>query len=171
VSSTFRVDYVDAAFVALLNDKLPAAYAAELGVDRKSIDIDSLGEKDFNAKGQLTMRPPSVRLRYMGSAYQSTHDNQRLTYQPAHVYELLAFESSLRSKADQRRQTLVLVSCILDQLAGARLDLQDGSKAGPISIQSVELVEADQGPIDQLYAVRVSMDGFAQFSGVNRNTN
>lgn len=171
MSSTFRIDYTDTALLALLRDKLPAAYAIELGKPRVAVDIDALGDDDYNEQGQLVMRPPSVRMHFLEAPYQSVHDNQRLTYQAAHIYELLAFESSLRSKSDQRAQTLVLVNVILDQLAGARLDLADGSKAGPIGILGVDLLTTESGPVDQLYSIKISMDGFAQYSGVNRNTN
>jgi hypothetical protein len=82
-------------------------------------------------------------------------------------FEILCFESSLRSKADERKQTLVLVATVQDQLAGARLTLADGSKTMPVTIKSVALVETDEGPVDQLFSLVVQVDGIAQFSGAN----
>jgi len=164
VSSTFRVDYVEAALLALLRANLAAAYG-------NKVQIDSLGDDDFNDDGRLVLQPPSIRVRFAAAEYDTLRDNQRLTYQAGVPFELLCFESSLRSKADERKQTLVLVATVQDQLAGARLTLADGSKSGPITMKSVALVDTDQGPVDQLFSIIVVVEGFAQFSGVNANAN
>jgi hypothetical protein len=160
VSSTFRIDYVEKALIALLLDVLPSAYGSK-------VQVESLGDADFNADGQLTLRPPCIRVRYLGADYDPLHDNKRLTYQPKQQFELLCFESSLRSKTDQRRQTLVLVATVQDQIAGARLTLADGSKTMPITLVAVRLVDTDEGPVDQLYSVVFGVEAIAQFSGAN----
>jgi phage gp37-like protein len=160
VSSTFRIDYVEAALLALLNTKLAAAYGGK-------VQIDSLGDKDFDDDGRLVLQPPAVRLRFAGADYENLRDNQRLTYEAAIPFELLCFESSLRSKADERKQTLVLVATVQDQLAGARLVLADGSKTMPIEMKSISLVAAESGPVDQLFSIIVLVKGIAQFSGSN----
>jgi hypothetical protein len=160
VSSTFRIDYVEAALLGLLNSNLAAAYGAK-------VQIDSLGDKDFDEEGRLVLQPPSVRVRFAGADYDNLRDNQRLTYEAGLPFELLCFESSLRSKADERKQTLVLVATVQDQLAGARLVLADGSKTMPITMKSVSLVAAESGPVDQLFSVVVLVNGIAQFSGAN----
>lgn len=160
MSSTFRIDYVEAALLGLLNSNLAAAYGAK-------VQIDSLGDKDFDEEGRLVLQPPSVRVRFAGADYDNLRDNQRLTYEAGLPFELLCFESSLRSKADERKQTLVLVATVQDQLAGARLVLADGSKTMPITMKSVSLVAAESGPVDQLFSVVVLVNGIAQFSGAN----
>jgi hypothetical protein len=160
VSSTFRIDYVESALIALLTSNLSTAYGAK-------VQIDSLGDKDFDDDGRLVLQPPSVRVRFAAATYDNLHDNQRLTYQSGMPFEILCFESSLRSKADERKQTLVLVATVQDQLAGARLTLADGSKTMPVTIKSVALVETDEGPVDQLFSLVVQVDGIAQFSGAN----
>jgi hypothetical protein len=167
MSTTFRVDYVEAALLALLNAGMPAAYATELSVASAPIDINSLGDEDFNEDGQLVLNPPSMRLRFLGAPYNNLRDSRRLTYQTEPNYELWCYESSLRSKADERKQTLVLVSVAVDQLAGARINLQDGAKSMPITIVDVRLVETQQGPVDQLFSILFAVEGIAQFSGVN----
>lgn len=168
MSTTFRIDYVEAALLQLMRTNLSTAYATELGVDLAPVDIDSLGDEDFNAQGQLVLNPPSVRLRFRGAPYNNLHDSRRLTYQSEPNFELLCFESSLRSKADERKQTLVLTAVATDQLAGARLNLQDGSKSMPITVVDVVLAEGEDGqPVDQLFAIRFIVEGIAQFSGVN----
>lgn len=160
MSSSFRIDYVEAALLALLNSNLAAAYGTK-------VNIDSLGDKDFDDDGRLVLQPPSVRVRFAGAEYENLHDNQRLTYEGGLPFEMLCFESSLRSKADERRQTLVLVATVQDQLAGARLVLADGSKTMPIEMKSVSLVASEEGPVDQLFSIVVLVKGIAQFSGAN----
>lgn len=167
MSTTFRIDYVEAALLALLTSNLPGAYATTLGVASAPIDIDSLGDNDFNEDGQLVLNPPSVRLRFSVAGYNTLRDSRRLTYQAEPQFEVLCFESSLRSKADERKQTLVLVGVVQDQLSGARLDLADGSKSMPITLGRLALVETEQGPVDQLFSQAITVEGISQFSGVN----
>lgn len=171
MSSAFRIDYVEAALLQLLNSALPAAYATALGAASASINIDSLGDEDFDAEGQLVLQPPSIRVRFIGDDFNTLKDNQRLTYQAVPQFELLCFESSLRDKADERRQTLILVSVVLDQLAGARINLADGSKTQPVTIEDVRLIEGASAGVDQLFSIRIGIEGFAQFSGANANPN
>jgi hypothetical protein len=113
------------------------------------------------------LQPPAVRLRFKGAGYKSARDNSRVTYEATLPFELLCYEENLRSPADQRKATLVLVSALQDQLAGARLTLQDGAKTQPITMVAVDLVATDDGPVDQLFAVSIEVNGFAQFGGPN----
>jgi len=160
MNTTFRIDYVEAALLQLLNANLAAAYGAP-------VDIDSLGDNDFDENGRLALRPPSIRVRFGVADYDPLHDSRRLTYQANPQFEVLCFESSLRSKADERRQTLILVGVVQDQLSGARLNLADGSKSMPLTLGRVALVETEEGPVDQLFSIGVTVEGIAQFSGVN----
>lgn len=158
--SQFRIDQCEAALITLLSANLPAEYGAQ-------VDVESLGDKDFDDDGRLTLQPPALRVRFAGAKYDNLRDNRRLSYQATLNYEVLCFESSLRSRADERTQTLALVAAVLDQLAGARLLLADGSKTMPIGVTGVALVETDQGPVDQLFSVLVEVEGIAQFNGAN----
>ena len=161
MSGTFRISAVQGALIHLLREALQREYSM-------SVNVESLGSKDFNEDDTLVLDPPAVRVRYLGGRFATTHDNKRLTYQVPHVFEILVFESSLQGKAEEREQTLILVDAILDQLAGARLQLEpDGGTSMPVTIESIELVITEQGPVDQLYSIRVSAEGFAQYSGVN----
>ncbi len=160
MSSNFRIDQVEAALLSLLTAGMPAAYGAQ-------VDVKSLGDKDFDDQGRLVLQPPALRERFIDAQMNNLRDNQRLTYQSVHNFEILCYESSLRSRADERNQTLVLVASVVDQLAGARLLLADGTKSMPVTVKSVGLVEVDQGPVDQLFSVAIAVEGIAQFSGVN----
>jgi phage gp37-like protein len=158
--SKFQIADVEAALIALLNSSLPVAYGT-------SVDIDSIGDKDFLDDGTLTLQPPSVRVRFAGAKYNNLRDNQRLSYEATLLFEIMCFESSLRSKADERLQTLQLVQVIQDQLAGARLALADGTSSMPLELDSVSPVITETGPVDQLYAIVFAVNGIAQFSGAN----
>lgn len=167
--SQFRIDYVEAALIALLKSAMPAAYGT---VDAPvSVDVNSVNSKDFNAQGQLALKPPSLRIQFSDSDYSNLRDNQRLTYQAGLLFDVLCFESSLRSKADERLQILGLVAVALNQLAGARLALADGTRSMPLEIKRVSLVIPDDGgPVDQLFAITVLISGIAQFDGPNGGT-
>lgn len=163
--SQFQISYVEAALISLLNSMMPAAYSAQGG--STSIDIDSIGDRDFNAQGQLALRPPSMRVRFGGSEYSNLRDNQRLTYEAGMPFDIMCFESNLRSKKDERIAILVLVEVAVNQLAGARLALQDGTSTMPLTLKSVSPVVTDDGPVDQLFSITVLVNGIAQFDGPN----
>jgi hypothetical protein len=164
--SQFRIDYVEGALITLLKTVMPTAYGT---VDAPVlVDINSVNSKDFNAQGQLALKPPSIRVQFGDANFADLRDNQRLTYQTGMLFDVLCFESSLRSKADERLQSLVLVAVVHNQLAGARLTLADGTRSMPIALKRVSLVIPDDGgPVDQLYAITISVEGIAQFNGPN----
>lgn len=163
MTGSARIDYIEAALMALLQGSaMQTAYGAP-------IDVQSLGSSDFDEKGRLVLQPPSLRVRFMGTAFPNLRDNQRLTCEAQHLFEIWCFESSRRSLEDERLQTLVLVATVENQLAGARLTLTDGTTTLPISLKGVALIEDDKLPIDQYYAVRIQIEGPAQFDGPNAN--
>lgn len=162
--SQFQTNQVIVALVSLLQAVMPAAY-------NSAVDIDTLGDEDFDENGQLVLSPPSIRVRYQETHFNNLRDNRRLTYQATNQVEVLCFESSLASKADERAQTMALVVAVLDQLAGARLSLADGSTSMPISIRSCGLVVTEDGPVDQLMSIGISIEGIAQFDGPNAGAN
>jgi hypothetical protein len=164
--SQFKIDQVEGALIALLNSAMPAAYGT---VDAPvAINVNTVNSKDFNAQGQLAIKPPSMRVQFAEASFANLKDNQRLTYEAGLDFDILCYESSLRSKADERLQTLGLVDVALNQLAGARLALSDGTSTMPIEIRRVSLViPNDGGPVDQLFAITILIKGIAQYNGPN----
>lgn len=162
--SQFQPNQVIASLVTLLRTVMPAAYNG-------AIDIDTLGDEDFDENGQLVLSPPSMRVRYRETNFNNLRDNRRLTYQATNQIEVLCFESSLAGKADERAQTMALVVVALNQLAGARLALADGTSSMPITIRSCGLVVTEEGPVDQLMAIGILVEGIAQFDGPNAGAN
>lgn len=165
--SQFQIDQVEAALLTMLSAGMPAAYGAALDIGTKNVDVDAIGDRDFNEKGDLVLRAPAIRVQFLTAKYNNLRDNQRLTYQAGMSFDVLCFEESLRSKKDRRKQTLILTAVVQDQLAGARLALSDGSSSGPVEINSVSLQVPETGPVDQLFAITITVPGIAQFSGAN----
>lgn len=160
MNNLFRIDDVETSLVTLLQTTMTTAYGA-------NVDVDSLGDKDFDDEGTLVLRTPAVRALFLGAPYKPTHDNLRLTYEQSLDYDIFCFEQSLRSKADERLQTLNLVAVLLEQVVGARLTLTNGQRTMPITLRGVNLMANASGPVDQAYVVSVSIEAIAQFSGVN----
>jgi hypothetical protein len=166
--SQFQISQVEAALISLLKTVMPAAYQTAIGAAALPVlNIDSLGEKDFDAEGQLVLKPPSIRVRFDRVKRETLRDNQRLTYQTKAGFDVLCYESSLRSKADERLQTLQLVQVVENQLAGARLALADGTSSMPCALGSTYLVAESSGSVDQLFCVEVVAEGIQQYDGPN----
>jgi hypothetical protein len=169
-SSQFPIDNVEAALIALLSatiaPELPAAYGTP--DESIAVDVDSTNQRDFNGSGQLVLKPPSIRVEFGDASFSNLRDNQRLTYESGLLFDVLCYERNLRSKAEARLKTLILVRVVLNQLAGARLALADGTSSMPLELRGVSLVlPDDDGPVDQLFAVHVLVKGIAQFDGPN----
>ena len=166
--SQFQVSYVESALIALLQSVMTTVYNEVVNPPTPiAVNIAALGDKDFDAEGQLVLKPPSIRTRFDRTKRETLRDNQRLTYQAKTAFDVLCFESSLRSKADERLQTLQLVQLVENQLAGARLALQDGTSSMPITLGSTYLVAESSGAVDQLFCVEVIVEGIQQYDGPN----
>lgn len=160
-SQVHIVDVKDA-LVALLASTLAGAYGTP-------VDVKSIGKRDFSDDGAITMRPPAVRVRYAGTDRDPLHDNQRLTYQKKLTFEAWCFDSNKRSAAAERDLCAQLAESVEDQLAGARLNLADGSKTLPITLTNTTPLMDMQDPTDQLYIVEFVVEGLAQYTGANAN--
>lgn len=153
---------VEAAILTLLPARLKISYG-------KNVDVAPIGGKDFDEDGQLVLKSPAVRLYFAGATYDPLRDNQRLTMEAELMWDLICFEESLKSRADERTKTLELLAVVEDEIAGARLLLSAGVYTQPTRIVSIKPVMDAVGPVDQCYAVTIAVSGIAQFSGVNAN--
>jgi hypothetical protein len=169
--SQFMVTQVESALIALLNSTMPAAYNLALHpVDpppAAGIDIDALGGKDFDENGMLALKSPAMRVEFGGCEYNPLRDNQRLTYEAGMPFDVICFVGSLKSKASERDRTLLLVQAAVNQLAGARLALSDGTFSMPLTLTAVSKVQDRGGPVDQAFAITVLVNGIAQYNGPN----
>lgn len=162
MATKMQPNLVEAAILALLPARLKISFG-------KNVDVAPIGGRDFDDDGQLVLKSPSVRLYFAGATYDPLRDNQRLTSEAELMWDLICFEESLKSKADERTKSLELLSVVADEMAGARLLLSAGVYTLPTRIVAIKPVEDAAGPVDQCYAVTIAISGIAQFSGVNAN--
>ena len=155
-----QLDQVETAIITLGTAALKAAYSQQ-------IDVDSIGQKDFNDGGDLIISPPCVRIRFAGAEYNALRDNQKLTYEGKPVWEFWCFEENLRSKAEERLDTLKLVTAVQDTFTGARLPLDGGYRTEPMELLSVLPAMDENAVVTQFYIVSFRVNGIAQFSGAN----
>jgi hypothetical protein len=158
--SKMEINDVENAAVALFQATLQNAYS-------KSVDVKTIGKRDFSDDGAITLKAPAVRIRFAGAEYDPLRDNQRLTYEAEMAFEAWCFDVNLRSQAEARLACEALAMALADQVAGARLKLQDGTLTQPITLKSVEPLMSEEDPADQLYIVIFTVKGIAQFSGQN----
>lgn len=162
MATKVQIHLVEAALLALLPARLKISYG-------KNVTVSPIGGKDFDDDGQLVLKSPAVRTHFKGAEYAPLRDIQRLTTEAELNWDIICFEESLKSKADERTKTLELIAVVQDELAGARLQISDGVYTQPTRIVSVLPVMDAVGPVDQCYAITIAVSGIAQFSGVNAN--
>ena len=170
VPSQFMIDQVEGALIALLTTTVPAPYGLSVLADGPPIpiDVNTVNSQDFNAEGQLAINPPAQRVQFSDAEYGNLRDNQRLTYEAGLLFNIGCFVENLYSKAEERKSMLGLVGVTLNQLAGARLALADGTSSMPIELKRVSLVvNDDDGPVTQFFVITVLVKGIAQFNGPN----
>lgn len=156
--SAFPIDQISQAMVAL-GSTLPT-------FDGEAIDIAELGGNDFSDEGDLKLISPSVRIRLATAAYKAK-ESQKLTYQGGIQFAALCFSENLRSRSDERLDTMRLLAQVLDCFTGARLKLTDGGWTEPLELLSVSPVMNDGIVIDQYYMAVWNIGVLAQFPGPN----
>ncbi len=162
MATKVQIHLVEAALLALLPARLKISYA-------KNVDVQNISGKDFDDDGQLVLKSPAVRIRFGSEHMDALRDSQRLTMEAEQLWDAVCYEESLKSKADERTRSLVLLGTVKDELAGTRLLLEAGVYTLPIRLVGVSQVIDAAGPVDQCYAVTFAVSGIAQFSGVNAN--
>jgi hypothetical protein len=134
-----------------------------------SVSVATVGEQDINDSDELVFRAKSVRVMFDDTQYSDTGDNQGLTYNAVHKFLIFCAGEDLRSKEAQRKASLALVRQVLNQVVGARLSLEDGSKSEPVYPTGTgKFMQEDLGTV---YIVGIGVPGIAQFTGPNANQN
>ena len=129
------------------------------------VDVGSIGDNEIDDNDQLVFDPPCVRTRHAGTQYAGGLDNQQLNYNASHIFEVWCVAENLRSKEEQRGDTETLLGTVIQQLAGARLVLTDGSESEPIRL--VDVRDFPQDLVGLIYILRVAVPGIAQFPRTN----
>jgi len=157
-----QITAVEKALLDLLPRRLKVSYG-------QNVDVQTLGGTDFDDNGQLVLKSPAVRLHFNSAAYGDARDNTKTTQGVDLLFSAFCRHESLRSLAKFRSQTLELVGALSDELAGARLLLEDGSRTEAIGLTGVNQALDVAGPVDQVYALSFTVSGIATFSGINRD--
>ena len=147
----------------VLPDDVEQALLAALAAHLSGINIGAISLEDFGDDGQLVIDLPAVRVRYVGTDYSPSGDNQWLTYDVTHPFELWCAAENLTSKEAQRTATLLVVGQVLGLIAGGRLILPDGSVTEPVKLVNIGKLPDDI--LGTIFIVRVEIAGIAQFPG------
>jgi hypothetical protein len=129
----------------------------------QGIFTGAIGDKDINDDDQLILQMPCARQRYVGTAFKSESDNQWLTYDVSHVFEIWCAAEDLTSKEAQRTATTKVLSVVLPLIAGARLTLPDTSLTMPVALKNIGKLPDDI--VGSVYILTVEICGIAQFPG------
>jgi hypothetical protein len=125
--------------------------------------VSPIGEEDINDDDQLVLQMPCARPRYAGSQYKNQGDNQWVTYDVSHFFEIWCGAEDLSGKEAQRAATLAVVALVLPLIAGARLRLPDTSVTEPVALKSIGKLPDDI--VGQIYIVTIEVCAIAQFPG------
>jgi hypothetical protein len=128
--------------------------------------VSALGDLNTDQNGELVFDPPCARTFFGDSDYGETQDNLAITYDDvSHTIDIWCAAENLQSLEAQRMDTLTLVAQILPVLAGAELELADGTTTQPVRLKSI--VGSLQGrmgaPVATVYTIKVQIPGIAQF--------
>jgi hypothetical protein len=140
------------------------ALLAALTANLTDINVGAIGSADIGDDDELVLQMPCARQRYAGSGYKNEGDNQWLTYDVSHIFEIWCAAEDLTSKEAQRTATLNIVGLVLPLVAGARLALPDGSTTEPVALKSIGKLPDDI--IGQIFIVTVEVCAIAQFPGI-----
>jgi hypothetical protein len=142
---------VEQALLAALESNLPG------------INVGAISDKDINDDDQLVLYMPCARQRYVGTEYRNQADNQWLTYDTCHNFEIWCGAEDLTSKEAQRTATLAILTLVLPLVAGARLPLPDGSVTEPVALKTIGKLQDDI--LGTIFILSVEVSGIAQFPG------
>ncbi len=143
------------AMIALLQDQLGNA-----------VDVDAIGDKDFDEQGALTVTPPAARVFFAEESAQ-TFETTGENYNAEQQYGVICADEHLGPDPQQQREaSLALAGKVSDILVGARIQLAGGGgQSEPLLYRrTTPLPTANTG---MAYVVQISVPGIAQFPAPN----
>ena len=147
----------------VLPDDVEQSMLTALSAGLANINVGAISDKDIDDDDQLVLDMPCARQRYVGCDYRSLGDNQALTYEAPHLFEIWCAAEDLTSKEAQRTATLQIVRLVLPLIVGARLPLADGSITEPVVLRSIGKLPDDI--VGTIFIVTVEVSAIAQFPG------
>lgn len=154
VAGEFAIDQVWFAIEDLLRQELGDA-----------IDVDSIGEKDFDEQGDLTINPPAARVGFADEKAGQPLDPQNATYNGEQMFFVVCAAEDMRGTKEQRLASLRLVAQIKHQLVGARLWLKDGTQTEPLIFAGTSPLPTKA--IGMAYVAGFIVPNVAQFAAPN----
>ena len=150
----------------LLPVDVQSAVQSLLKNELSGVNVGSIGDLTTDENGELIFDPPCVRTFFSNTRYAGDNDNLALTYDDtSHELQIWCAAENLSSLEAQRMDTLKLVGRVLPLLAGALLQLADGSQSEPCRLVSlVGSLQGRQGaPVATVYTITIEVPGIAQF--------
>jgi hypothetical protein len=130
------------------------------------INVDCVGEKDYDEQGSLTIVPPAARVLFLEEISEAV-ESQNLNYRSKQKFAVLVADADLSSDAQvQRDKSILLARMVKLQLTGARLTLNDGTTSDPVRCLGLEPLRTAE--IGLAYVVGFEVEGMAYFPGPNR---
>jgi hypothetical protein len=133
----------------------------QLGQD---VDVDAIGEQDFDADGELSVRTPAVRVVF-GDEEATPIEMQGDNYAVEQSFGIICADQDLRDPQEQRVKALRLAQRVKRVLAGARLVTSYGEISEPVLYRRMRpLPTANVG---LAYVPEFCVPGIAQFPAPN----
>ena len=143
-------------------DAIVQLLAGKLKAGSSTVDVATIGAKDFDDGDELALDLPAVRVRYDSSGFGKTTNSGRV-YNAKHLIQLWVAAENLRSMEDQRSDSLALATHVMAHVVGVKLQLADGSQSDPVEILGMQPLPDDN--IGILYIISLAVAGSAQFPG------
>lgn len=126
----------------------------------QDIDVDCIGEEDFDEEGALTLRLPAARVLFLEEADEAV-ESQNMAYRSGQRFAVLCAGQSLeQDPQSQRDASLHVVRKVKDSLIGARLVLGNGQTSDPVRLLGTRPMAISIG---MAYVIALQVDGTASF--------
>ncbi len=154
VPNEFAIDATWAAIQTLLS--------AQLGDD---VDVDCIGEQDFDEDGDLSIRPPAARVLFVEERAGQPFDPQNATYNAEQAFGVICAAEDLSGVQSQRAASAQLTDQVKHLLTGARLTLPDGTQTAPMIYVGTKPLPTSA--IGMAYVAEFIVPNIAQFAAPN----
>lgn len=149
----FAIDQTWDAIVDLLSEQLDG------------VDVDAIGEKDFDEQGDLTVNAPAARVGFADEKAGQPIETQNATYNGEQLFFVVCAAEDLSGTNFQRLASLRLVGQVKHVLTGARLWLADGTQTEPIIFSGTSPLPTKA--IGMAYVAGFIVPNVAQFGAPN----
>lgn len=127
------------------------------------VDVDCIGEHDFDEDGALTIVPPAARVLFLGEVAGAPVETQNRIYNASQAFAVICADVDFGpDPQDQRIKSVQLAGRVKHALTGARLQLAEGSASEPVVYSKTDPVPTSS--TGMAYVAQFLVPGVAQFS-------